>query len=466
MADLVTSLPALEPGDRLLCGPGPSNVHPDVLAAMQLPMNGHLDPDFWDILLDLVEGLRALWRQGQGLTICLSSSGNSAMEAGFMNLVEPGDKVLSTKWGFFGSRLNDFAHRIGADVVELSADLGQIVSVDRIMETLAANPDTKIVTVVHAETSTGAEFPLEELATAMKAGGSEALLYVDCVTSLGGQQVEAEAWGVDFAYSCSQKALGCPPGIAPIALSDRGMELVRSHKTPVPYYYDIEELAKYWVDRPIAYHHTMPILQYYALYTGIRLALNEGMENRWARHADAGRYFQQEITSRGFELLADPDHQLVELTAIKVPEGVDGKEVQGRFLREFDLEVGGGLGPTAPPIWRVGLMGVNANRETADTGARRVRRRPAALARHGRTDRPRRRSGRGQVRPPGTMPPDPSWQEALRWLTRHGCTAANWRCPARTCARWRRRRASAPTWCSSTSRTRSHPTTRSRRAPT
>jgi alanine-glyoxylate transaminase/serine-glyoxylate transaminase/serine-pyruvate transaminase len=145
------------------------------------------------------------------------------------------------------------------------------------------------------------------------------------------------------------------------------MDQVRAHKTSVPYYYDVEELAKYWIDRPIAYHHTMPILQYYALYTGIRLALNEGMENRWARHADAGRYFQQEITSRGFELLADPDHQLVELTAIKVPEGVDGKEVQGRFLREFDLEVGGGLGPTAPPIWRVGLMGVNANRETADT---------------------------------------------------------------------------------------------------
>src|SRR4051794_4697770 len=322
--------------------------------------------DFWDILLDLVEGLRALWRQGRGLTICLSSSGNSAMEAGFLNLVEPGDKVLSTKWGFFGSRLNDFAHRIAADVVELSADLGTAVTVDEIMETLEANPDTKVVTIVHAETSTGVEFPLEELAKAMKKAGSEALLYVDCVTSLGGQRVEAEAWDVDFAYSCSQKALGCPPGIAPIALSDRAMEQVRAHKTPVPYYYDIEELAKYWIDRPIAYHHTMPILQYYALYTGIRLALNEGMENRWARHADAGRYFQKEIMSRGFELLADPDHQLVELTAIKVPDGIDGKEVQGRFLREFNLEVGGGLGPTAPPIWRVGLMGVNANRETAD----------------------------------------------------------------------------------------------------
>jgi len=182
------TMPALDPGERLLCGPGPSNVHPAVLEAMRLPMNGHLDPDFWDILLDLVAGLRALWRRPEGgLTIALSSSGTSAMEAGFMNLVDPGDTVISCHWGFFGSRLNDFAHRVGANVVELTADFGQIVSVDRIMETLAANPDAKIVSVVHAETSTGVDFPLRELAEAMRASGSDALLYADCVTSLGGQ---------------------------------------------------------------------------------------------------------------------------------------------------------------------------------------------------------------------------------------------------------------------------------------
>ncbi len=361
------TIPALAPGERLLCGPGPSNVHPKVLESMQLPMNGHLDPDFWDILVDLVTGMRALWRRPEGgLTIALSSSGTSAMEAGFLNLVDPGDTVISCHWGFFGSRLNDFAHRVGANVVELTTDFGQIVSVDRIMETLAANPDTKIVSVVHAETSTGAEFPLEELAAAMRASGSDALLYADCVTSLGGQQVEAGAWGIDYGYSCSQKALGCPPGIAPVTISERGVAAIQRHQGAVPYYYDFEELSKYWIDRPITYHHTMPILQYYALYTGIRLALEEGLEARWARNADAGRYFQDEIRSRGYELLADPDHQLVELTAVKVPEGVDGKEVQTRILREHGIEVGGGLGPKAPPIWRVGLMGVNAHRETAD----------------------------------------------------------------------------------------------------
>ena len=361
------TMPALDPGERLLCGPGPSNVHPAVLEAMRLPMNGHLDPDFWDILLDLVDGLRALWRRPEGgLTIALSSSGTSAMEAGFMNLVDPGDTVISCHWGFFGSRLNDFAHRVGANVVELTADFGQIVNVDRIMETLTANPATKIVSVVHAETSTGAEFPVQELAEAMRASGSEALLYVDCVTSLGGQQVEAEAWGIDYGYSCSQKSLGCPPGIAPVTISERAVATMQRHQGAVPYYYDFEELSKYWIDRPITYHHTMPILQYYALYTGIRLALEEGLEARWARNADAGRYFQDEMRSRGYELLADADRQLVELTAVKVPEGIDGKEIQTRILREHGIEVGGGLGPKAPPIWRIGLMGVNANRETAD----------------------------------------------------------------------------------------------------
>jgi alanine-glyoxylate transaminase/serine-glyoxylate transaminase/serine-pyruvate transaminase len=338
-----------------------------VLAALQLPINGHLDPDFWKILEDLVTGLKALWQRGDhGLTIALSSTGNSAMEAGFMNLIDPGDKVLSCHWGFFGSRLNDFAHRVGADVVELSADFGQIVSVDKIMETLAANPDTKIVSIVHAETSTGVDFPLAELASAMRASGSQALLYADCVTSLGGQQVDSDAWGLDYAYSCSQKALGCPPGVAPVTISERAIDAMRRHHSPVPYYYDFEELSKYWIDRPITYHHTMPILAYYALYTGVRLVLEEGLEERWARNADAGRYFQDQMRNRGFEMLADPDHQLVELTAVKVPEGVDGKEIQTRILREHGIEVGGGLGPKAPPIWRVGLMGVNANRPTAD----------------------------------------------------------------------------------------------------
>ena len=368
MAELVTSIPPIHPGDRLLCGPGPSNVHPKVLEALQLPINGHLDPDFWDLLLDLVEGFKALWRRPDGLSLCLSASGTSGMEAGLVNLVQPGDPVVVIHSGFFGARIAEMARRAGAELIELTAPLGQIVPLEQVTEALVKHPDTKLVGVAHAETSTGVRYPVDGLGGAIRAAGADdALLLVDCVTSLGGEEVSPVTWGIDYAYSCSQKSLGCPPGLSPFSLSPRALERIADRKAPVSSFsFDIELLRKYWIERPITYHHTMPILQYYALYEGIRLALEEGLEARWARHEDAGRYFQQQMRDRGYTFLSDPEHQLWELSAIDVPEGVDGKEVQTRILREFGIEVGGGLGPTAPPIWRVGLMGVNANRETAD----------------------------------------------------------------------------------------------------
>jgi len=366
MTELVTGLATLEPGVRLLCGPGPSNVHPKVLDAMQLPINGHLDPDFWDLLLQLVEGMKALWRRPGGLSLCFSASGTSGMEAGIANLVEPGDKVLVIHSGFFGERIAEIARRYQADLIELTAPLGQIVPLEQVEETLRANPDTVLVGVVHAETSTGVRYPVPELGEAIRAACPDALLLVDFVTSLGGEEVLPDAWGVDYAYSCSQKSLGCPPGLSPFSVSERALDRIRGRKAPVPFSFDIDLLEKYWVQRPVAYHHTMPILQYYALYEGIRLSLEEGLEARWARHRDAGTYFQDQMRSRGYTFLSDPDNQLWELSAVDVPDEVDGKDVQTRFLREHGIEIGGGLGPTAPPIWRVGLMGVNANRETVD----------------------------------------------------------------------------------------------------
>jgi alanine-glyoxylate transaminase / serine-glyoxylate transaminase / serine-pyruvate transaminase len=363
---LVTSIPALHPGERLLAGPGPSNVNPKVLEAMALEMNGHLDPDFWDLLLTLIDGLKALWQNPDGLSLCFSASGTSGMEAGLANLVEPGDTVVVIHAGFFGARIAEMARRAGADLVELTAPLGRIVPLDEAEAALKAHPDAKLVAVVHAETSTGVRYPVGELGALVHALAPEAMLMVDCVTSLGGEEVAPIAWGIDYAYSCSQKSLGCPPGLSPFTMSERALDRMRARKAPVSFSFDIDLLEKYWVERPITYHHTMPILQYYALYEGIRLALEEGLANRWARHEDAGRYFQQQMRERGFTFLSDADHQLWELTAVDVPDGVDGKEIQTRILREHDIEVGGGLGPTAPPIWRVGLMGVNANRETAD----------------------------------------------------------------------------------------------------
>jgi alanine-glyoxylate transaminase/serine-glyoxylate transaminase/serine-pyruvate transaminase len=361
----MTDLPApLNPPDRLLCGPGPSNIDPRVIDVMRKPMLGHLDPDFHRILEDLIELLQLAYRRSDGLTIALSASGTSGMEAGLASLAEPGDTVIVAACGFFGNRMIDIARRHRLEVIELRAPFGQAVPNDQILETLRAKPQTRLVAVVHAETSTGVAHPLQELGDAMR--DSDALLLADCVTSLGGMELEAQKWGIDYCYACSQKCLGAPPGISPVSLSERAMERIRARTAPVPFSFDFELLARYWIDRPATYHHTTPNTQYYALYEGLRLALEEGLEARWQRHAAAGAHLQDGLRERGYELLAEPGLQLAQLSAVCVPEGVDGKEIQTRLLREHSIEVGGGLGPDAPDIWRIGMMGTNAHIETAD----------------------------------------------------------------------------------------------------
>jgi alanine-glyoxylate transaminase / serine-glyoxylate transaminase / serine-pyruvate transaminase len=361
MTDL---LAPLNPPERLLCGPGPSNVDPRVLKAMQLPMLGHLDPEFHRILENLIELLKATYRRDDGLTIALSASGTSGMEAGLASLVEPGDTAIIGSCGFFGNRMIEIARRQGVNVIEVRAPFGQAASNERILEELGRHPDTRLIAVVHAETSTGVTHPLAELAAELRNG--DVLLMADCVTSLGGIELEPERWGVDYCYSCSQKCLGAPPGISPVSLSPRAMERIAARTAPVPFSFDFQELARYWIDRPATYHHTTPNIQYYALYEGLRLALEEGLEARWQRHLNAGSHLQAGLRERGYELLADPELQLPQLSAVCVPEGVDGKEIQMRLLREHNIEVGGGLGPDAPDIWRIGMMGTNAHRETAD----------------------------------------------------------------------------------------------------
>jgi alanine-glyoxylate transaminase/serine-glyoxylate transaminase/serine-pyruvate transaminase len=351
---------------RLLCGPGPSNVDAAVLDAMEAPMLGHLDPDFHDLLSEVVAMLRDVYRAGEGgLVLALSSTGTAGMEAGIANFVEPGDTVIVGSAGFFGQRIAEIARRHGANVVEVTAEWGQCVSNEELLATLERHPHASLIAVVHAETSTGVEHPLAELGSAMR--DSSALLMADCVTSLAGVELEFDAWGVDYAYSCTQKCLAAPPGMSPVAVSERAMERIASRSSSVPFTFDLELLRSYWVERPPAYHHTAPILSIYALHEALRQVLEEGVEARWERHEQAGRLLQSELRARGFELLADPDHQLAPLTAVRVPDGVDGKEVQQRLLREHHIEVGGGLGPGAPPIWRIGLMGGNATPQTAHT---------------------------------------------------------------------------------------------------
>jgi alanine-glyoxylate transaminase / serine-glyoxylate transaminase / serine-pyruvate transaminase len=362
-----TSVPSpLDPPARLLFGPGPTNPDPRVLEAMQRPMLGHLDPDMHEILLEVVELLRMTWRASEeALVMALSSTGTSAMEAGIVNLLAPGETMIVAECGFFGRRIAEIARRHGVVVVDVMADWGEAVSNERLLAALDEHPETSMVAVVHAETSTGVEHPLAQLGASLR--GSDVLLMADCVTSLGGIELDFERFGIDYAYSCTQKCLGAPPGMAPVALSPRAQRRIRERAHAVPFSLDLELLRRYWVERPAAYHHTAPILHIYALHEALRQAQLEGLEARWRRHLAAGSYLQHGLHAFGLELLAEPWRQLAPLTAVCVPDGVDRTLVQTRLLREYGIEVGGGLGPEAPSIWRIGLMGPNATEPAAET---------------------------------------------------------------------------------------------------
>jgi alanine-glyoxylate transaminase/serine-glyoxylate transaminase/serine-pyruvate transaminase len=357
-------LPVLDPSERLLCGPGPTNVDPTVLEAMNRPMLGHLDPELHEILLEVVDMLRRVYRMPHGLVLPLHCTGTAGMEAGIANLLEPGDTVVVAQSGFFGRRIAEIARRYGAQVVEVTADWGEAVPNDRILDALDRHPEARMLAVVHAETSTGVEQPLAELAVELR--DRETFLMADCVTSLGGVELDAGEWSIDYAYSCTQKCLAAPPGMSPVAVSDAALERIRARSTPVPFSFDLLLLERYWLERPVTYHHTAPILGIYALHQALRNVLEEGLVRRCLRHAEAAAHLRRELTARGLELLAEPEHRLAPLTAVRVPGGVDGKEVQARLLREHGIEVGGGLGPDAPPMWRIGLMGRNATVDTAD----------------------------------------------------------------------------------------------------
>ena len=353
----------LDPPDRLLAGPGPTNVDPAALAAMDRPMLGHLDPDLHDILLEVVRMLRLILRNPEGLVLPLQATGTTGMETGIVSLTEPGDTVIVGTSGYFGRRIVEVARRAGCDVVEVVKDWGTHVPNARLLEALDEHPETALLAVVHGETSTGSLHPLAELGAALK--DRDTLLMADCVTTLGGTEIDVHGWGVDYAYSCTQKCIGAPPGMSPISVSAAALERFAARRAPVPFSFDLELLRRYWIERPPAYHHTAPILHIYALYEVLRETLVEGVEERCARHAAAGAHLQERVREGGLRLVAEPDHQLPQLSAVAVPDGVDGTAVQGELLLEHGIEVGGGL-PGAPPMWRIGLMGPNANVETAD----------------------------------------------------------------------------------------------------
>ena len=344
--------------DRILLGPGPSDVHPAVLEALGRPLLGHLDPAFLPLLDEVCDRLRAAFRTANRATFPVSGTGSAGMEAAVVNLVEPGDPVVVGVNGVFGGRLADVARRAGGDVRTVDAPWGRIVEPDAFVAGCREH-GARVAAVVHAETSTGVHQPVDPIADELR--GSGTLLVVDTVTALGGVDVDVDRWGAAAVYSGTQKCLSVPPGLAPITFSDEAVARIRARRTPVQsWYLDVSMILDY-VEASDGggrtYHHTAPISMLYALHAGLGLLLDEGLEARIARHARLGGMLQDGLEQLGLELLAQEGHRLPQLTTVGLPDGIDEAAWRRTLLDAHGIEVGGGLGAFAGRAWRIGLMG-------------------------------------------------------------------------------------------------------------
>lgn len=356
----LAGFPPLNIPERILLGPGPSMAHPDVLRAMSSPLVGHLDPVFIEIMQRTQNLLRYAFQTQNALTLSISGTGTAAMEAAVANMVEPGDRVLVCVHGFFGARIADMAARYGGDVQIITRPYGEAFHPDDVRQALNERP-AQVVAIVQAETSTGVYQPLDEIASIVHDQGG--LLIVDAVTSLGGMPVRVDEIGIDVCYSGSQKCLGCPPGASPITVGPRGEEKLRARKTLVTnWYLDLNGLAKYW-GTPPTYHHTAPITANYALYEGLRLVAEEGLEARWARHRSNAEILWNGLASLDLTLLVPEETRLTTLTTVRVPEGVNEVMVRQHLLEGHNIEISGGLGELKGKVWRIGLMGYSSREE-------------------------------------------------------------------------------------------------------
>ncbi|MGO4886964.1 pyridoxal-phosphate-dependent aminotransferase family protein [Anaerobacillus sp. MEB173] len=348
----------LNPPQRILMGPGPSDVAPSVLRAMAIPLLGHLDPAFLQIMNETMDLLRKVYQTDNKLTIAMSGTGSAGMETVFVNLVEPGDKVIIGVNGLFGTRMVDVAERCGATVIPITAPWGEIIPPKAVEEALRLHPETKLVGIVHAETSTGVRQPLDEISEIVHR--TEALLICDMVTSIGGCPTEVDKHKIDAAYSGTQKCLSAPPGLAPVTMSEKALEVINQRKTKVQsWYLDLSMIQSYWSDER-AYHHTAPISMVYSLREALRLIVKEGLENVFERHERYGTALHLGLEAMGLELLVAKEHRLHQLTSVRIPQGVDDAAVRKELLERYGLEIGGGLGDLKGQIWRIGLMGYNA----------------------------------------------------------------------------------------------------------
>jgi len=345
---------------RLLLGPGPSATHPRILQAMASPTIGYLDPQFFGIMDQVQDMLRAVFETTNPLTLPVSGTGSAGMEAALCNFIEPGDSVLVGVNGFFSQRMCEMAGRYGAEVRRIEKPWGEVFALEDVREKLEKKP-AKLAAFVHAETSTGALQPLEGLGDLVHAHGG--LLLLDCVTSLGGMPVGIDQNGVDIAYSGTQKCLGVPPGLAPLTISARGQAALMARRSKVAnWYLDLSLLSKYW-GKERAYHHTVPINMIYGLLEGLNIVLEEGLEVRWQRHRENAELLWAGLEKMGMSLFVPRAYRLPSLTTVQIPTGVEDLVVRRRLLNDYNIEIAGGFGPLASKIWRIGLMGHSSRRE-------------------------------------------------------------------------------------------------------
>lgn len=341
-------------------GPGPSPVPPSVLQALAKPTVGHLDPYFLQVMDEVRDMLRTLLGTDNRLSFPMSGTGSAGMETCIVNLVEPGSRVLVGVNGVFGTRIAEVARRAGATVVTCEQTWGRALTKAQLLEAAGGQP-CDVLAVVHAETSTGV---LQDLAP-MRSAADElgALLLVDAVTSLGGSWVEMDRHGVDAIYSGTQKCLSCPPGLSPVSLSTKAEERLSARKSAVQsWYLDLSLIASYW-GQARAYHHTAPINMMYGLHEALRLAVEEGLDARVARHQRHAAALHAGLGALGLKLTVPEAERLPQLTSVAIPDGVDDAQLRGTLLTQFNLEIGGGLGPLKGKIWRIGLMGAGATRQ-------------------------------------------------------------------------------------------------------
>ncbi|MBN1660274.1 MAG: alanine--glyoxylate aminotransferase family protein [Anaerolineae bacterium] len=349
--------------ERILLGPGPSMVHPRVLRAMAHPLLGHMDPEFIRLMNEVQDLLRYVFQTENEMTLPVSGTGSASMESTVANLLEPGDSILIGVNGYFGERLCDMASRYGGEVRRLERPWGEVFDPGEVEAALRQKP-AKVVALVHAETSTGALQPMEEMGEVIHEHGG--LFLIDCVTSLGGMPVKIDEWGVDMAYSGTQKCLSCPPGLGPLTVGPRAREAIRARKTRVAnWYLDLTLIESYWgAER--TYHHTAPITMNFAIREALRLVHEEGLEARFERHRANSALLWQGLAEMGLEPSVPIDHRLPSLTTVAVPEGIDEAAVRRRLLSEYNVEIAGGLGAFKGKAWRIGLMGYSSRRENVE----------------------------------------------------------------------------------------------------